>query len=150
MKKILSLLAVVVVAAAAAAILSFRSGGSDMKSMTATMSEGKVEVIYFHLTRRCVTCQAVETVTSEAVHELYPAELENGVIIFRSLNIEEKSNEAEAKRVKATGQSLLVVSGDKRVDLTSVGFMYARNNPEKLKEEIKKTVDPLLEALKSN
>lgn len=150
MKKILSVLAIVAVATAVVVILAFRGGDSREETISASLSESKIEIIYFHLTRRCVTCQTVENVAGEAVQELYPSEIEKGLIVFRSLNIEEKSSEADAKRVKATGQCLLVVSGDKRVDLTSEGFMHARNNPEKLKEEIKNAVDPLLEALKKD
>jgi hypothetical protein len=150
MKKILPLLAVVAVVAAAVAIFAFRNGEPKELPAAPVLSGEKVEVIYFHLTRRCVTCQAVEKVASEAVHELYAAELDKGMITFRSLNIEEKSSEADAERVKATGQCLLVVSGDKRFDLTSEGFLNARNSPEKFKEVIKNTVDPLLKDLKGN
>lgn len=150
MKKVLPFLVVVVVAAAIVAILAFRNGDSREEEVSVSLPGDKVEVIYFHLTRRCVTCQAVENVSRDAVKELYPAEIEKGTVIFRSLNIEEKSSEADAERVKATGQCLLVVSGDKRFDLTSEGFLNARNSPEKLKEVIKKTIDPLLTALKNN
>lgn len=147
MKKLLPVLAVVAIAAAAIAIFAFRGGDKRVKGDTSGISTDKVEVIYFHLTRRCVTCQAVENVAMDAVNELYPAEVEKGTVVFRSLNIEDKSSEADAKRVNATGQCLLIVSGDTRIDLTSEGFMNARSNPEKLKEEIKKAVDPLLKAL---
>ncbi len=150
MKKVLPFLVVVVVAAAIVAILAFRNGDSREEEVSVSLPGDKVEVIYFHLTRRCVTCQAVENVSRDAVKELYPAEIEKGTVIFRSLNIEDKSSEEDAERVKATGQCLLVVSGDKRFDLTSEGFLNARNSPEKLKEVIKKTIDPLLTALKNN
>ena len=48
------------------------------------------------------------------------------------------------QKAKAEGQRLLIISGNNRIDLTDVAFMYARNNPEKLKAEIKKTIDTLL------
>ncbi len=150
MKKLFPVLAVVAIAAAAIAIFAFRGGDSPAAYDTAAISKDKVEVIYFHLTRRCVTCQAVENVARDAVEELYPVEVEMGTVVFRTLNIEDKSTEADAKRVNATGQCLLVVSGETRIDLTSEGFMNARNSPEKLKEEIRKAVDPLLKALKAN
>lgn len=150
MKKLLPVFAVVAIFAAAVVIFAFRGGDSRVEEEAYGFSNDKVEVIYFHLTRRCVTCQAVENVARDAVKELYPAEIEKGTVVFRTLNIEDKSSEADAARVKATGQCLLIVSGDTRIDLTSEGFMNARNSPEKLKEEIKKAVDPLLSALKSN
>lgn len=150
MKKLLPVFAVVAIVAAAVVIFAFRGGDSRTAEEAYVFSNDKVEVIYFHLTRRCVTCQAVENVARDAVKELYPAEVEKGTVVFRTLNIEDKSSEADAKRVNATGQCLLIVSGDTRIDLTSEGFMNARNSPEKLKEEIKKAVDPLLRALKTN
>jgi hypothetical protein len=150
MKRLLPFLAVVAVVAASVAVLAFRSGDSSEETVPAGNGENKVEVFYFHLTRRCVTCQAVENVSRDAVSELYAKELEEGKIVFRSLNIEDKSSGADAKRVNATGQCLLIISGDKRIDLTSEGFMYARSNPGKLKEEIKKAVDPLLSGEKGN
>lgn len=150
MKKLYPVFAVTVIVAAAIAILAFRGGEPQSTANGAVISKEKVEVIYFHLTRRCVTCQAVENVARDAVKELYPAESEKGTVVFRTLNIEDKSSEADARRVKATGQCLLIVSGDTRIDLTSEGFMNARNNPEKFKEEIKKAVDPLLKALTAN
>jgi len=147
MKKYLPLVFIGLVAIATALTLyAFRSGRTAIEVEPATTPAGKVEVLYFHLTRRCVTCQAVESVASDAVHELYAEELKKGTVTFRSLNIEDKATEAEAERVKATGQCLLVVSGDTRIDLTSEGFMNARNKPEKLKEVIKKAIDPLFKA----
>lgn len=151
MKKFLPIIIItVVIGAATAALFAFRSGAPEADEKVAFTSGEKVEVLYFHLTRRCVTCQAVETVASDAVHELYADEMKEGKVVFRSLNIEDKATEEDAVRAKATGQCLLVISGDTRIDLTSEGFMYARNKPEKLREEIKKAVDPLLKAAKQN
>jgi hypothetical protein len=151
MKKFLPLIVIaVVIAATATALFAFRSGSPDTEEKVVFASGEKVEVLYFHLTRRCVTCQAVETVSSDAVHELYAEEIKEGKVVFRSLNIEDKATEGDAGRAKATGQCLLVISGDTRIDLTSEGFMYARNKPEKLREEIKKAIDPLLKATKQN
>ncbi len=150
MKKLIPVVAVVLVAAAAIALFAFRGGEPHEAEETDGFSTDKVEVIYFHLTRRCITCQAVENVARDAVNELYPAEVGKGTVVFRALNIEEKSSDADAKRLNATAQCLLVVSGDTRIDLTSEGFMNARNSPEKLREAIKKAVDPLLKALKAN
>lgn len=151
MKKFLPMIIIaVVIAATATALFAFRSGSPDAEEKVVSASGEKVEVLYFHLTRRCVTCQAVETVSADAVHELYAEEIKEGKVVFRSLNIEDKATEEDAVRAKATGQCLLVISGDTRIDLTSEGFMYARNKPEKLREEIKKAIDPLLKASKQN
>ncbi|MFA7142355.1 MAG: nitrophenyl compound nitroreductase subunit ArsF family protein [Candidatus Paceibacterota bacterium] len=108
-----------------------------------TLSD-KVEVYYFHYTRRCVTCNAVETETRKALETLYPEMVKNGKVAFTSVNLDEAGSKSVAEKCKASGQSLLVISGNKRTDLTNSGFMYARSQPDKLKAEIKTTIDPLI------
>lgn len=104
----------------------------------------KVEVYYFHFTRRCMTCNAVEAVSKKAVESLYPAQMKAGKITFKGINLDETSSKALADKLDIGGQSLLIVGGGKKIDLTSQGFMYARSNPEKLKAEIKAAIDPLI------
>jgi predicted DNA-binding transcriptional regulator len=38
----------------------------------------------------------------------------------------------------------LILGGGKRIDLTDIGFLYATTKPEKLKAELKKEIDNLL------
>lgn len=98
-------------------------------------------VYYFHLTRRCMTCQTVEKVAMQSVEELYPEAFKDGKVQFKSVNIEEKGNKALLKQLKVSGQSLLIVNGKEQVDITDKGFMYAVNQPEKLREEMKSVLD---------
>ena len=104
----------------------------------------KIEVYYFHFTRRCMTCQNVENVSKKAVETLYPEQVKKGEISFQSVNLDEKTGEAIGAKYKIEGQTLIIIRGDKRIDLTEKGFMYANNNPDKLKEEIKKAIDGML------
>lgn len=97
-----------------------------------------VEVFYFHLTRRCATCKTVEAESRKAVNELYGDE-----VSFTSYNLEEASGEQKADKLGVSGQTLLIVGGDKKINITPQGFMNARN-PEKLKQIIKDHIDPLL------
>lgn len=103
----------------------------------------KVEVFYFHFSRRCFTCNAVEKETKIALGQLYPEQMEAGTVTFTEVNLEEEGSKALAQKHKASGQGLLVIKGEQRIDLTSQGFMNARN-PERLQQEIKKAIDPLL------
>ena len=149
MKKYLPLMIIGIIAVAAiTALVAFRNTGTEEGNKTDVSAGDKVEVFYFHLTRRCVTCQAVENVSRDAVSEIYADEIKQGKVIFRALNIEDKETEPEAERAKATGQCLLVISGETRIDLTSEGFMYAKTNPDMLKAELKKAIDPLLKEKK--
>jgi len=140
MKKLI-LLSVVLLAVS---FLSVNTLAADKKTQTTVSKAAKVEVYYFHFTRRCVTCQAVETETKTAISALYPAQAKKGLITFKAVNLDEKKSEALAKKCKAEGQALLVISDGKRIDLTEQGFMYAKSSPNKLKAELKKTIDPLL------
>ncbi|MEI7897401.1 MAG: nitrophenyl compound nitroreductase subunit ArsF family protein [bacterium] len=108
------------------------------------VSTTKIEVYYFHFTRRCTTCQNVENVSKKAVETLYPEKVKNGQVVFLSVNLDEKAGEAIGAKYKIEGQTLIIISGNKRVDLTDKGFLYANDSPAKLKAEIKKAVDNLL------
>ena len=114
------------------------------QTKTSVGSASKIEVYYFHFTRRCATCQAVETESQKAIQTLYPEQTKKGLITFESVNLDEKTSETLAKKCNADGQALLVICGEKRIDLTDKGFMYALSSPEKLEAELKKTIDPFL------
>ena len=105
-----------------------------------TYAVTKVEVYYFHYSRRCATCNAVEEVSKKTISESFASQFKKREITFKSVNLDEKSSVALAKKCKAEGQALLIVSNGKRVDLTDKAFMYAKSNPEKLKAEIKKAI----------
>lgn len=100
---------------------------------------GKVEVFYFHYTRRCATCKAVESVSRETIAELYGVKVR-----FADFNLDEEVGETKGKELGVSGQTLLIVAGDTKINITSEGFMNARSNPEKLKAIIKEKIDPLL------
>ena len=141
MKKLISLSVVMLFVMSFFSVNSF---AADKKTKSAVSKAPKVEVYYFHFTRRCVTCNAVENVTKEAIAEMYPQQLKAGKITFTGVNLDDAGSKAIAEKCNAEGQALLVISGGKRIDLTDKGFMYAKNNPEKLKTEVKKAIDDLL------
>ena len=103
----------------------------------------KVEVYYFHFTRRCHTCETVEEESKKAVEALYPEQVKKGTITFQALNLDDESSKKIAEKLKVSGQSLLVVKGGKQIDLTDKAFMYATTTPDKLKAEIKKAIESL-------
>jgi hypothetical protein len=99
------------------------------------------EVYYFHMTRRCMTCQTVEKVTEQSVKELYPDAFAKGDVTFKSVNVEEKEHKDILKKLDISGQTLLIVNGKDRFNITDKGFLYAVSSPEKLKAEIKTILD---------
>ncbi|MHB9054646.1 MAG: nitrophenyl compound nitroreductase subunit ArsF family protein [Paludibacteraceae bacterium] len=141
MKKAITLSVVLLLIAS----LFTANAGEPQKSTVSSVSKAaKVEVYYFHFTHRCITCQAVEAESKKAIAALYPALHKSGKITFRSVNLDENKSKTLAEKCKVEGQALLVFSGNKRFDLTEQGFMYARSSPDKLKQKLKATIDPLI------
>ena len=103
-----------------------------------------IQVYYFHNTKRCATCNAVEDETLMALELFYKENLEAGTIEFTSLNLEEEEGESKANELQVSGQTLLLVKGETRVNLTNDGFMNARTNPTKFHEILKLQIDQLL------
>lgn len=104
----------------------------------------KIEAYYFHFTARCVTCNTIEARAKENLETLYPNQFKNGLITFQSVNLEDPESRPLAKRLGVNGQSLLIVRGDQKINLTNEGFMYATVKPERFREIINEKVDGLL------
>jgi len=104
----------------------------------------KIEAYYFHFTARCVTCRTIEAKARENLETLYPNQFKQGLITFQSVNLEEASSKPLAEKLGVSGQTLLLVKGDQKINLTNEGFMYAMVKPEKFKEIINEKVDGLL------
>ena len=109
-----------------------------------TASSDKIEAYYFHFTARCVTCKTIEAKTKENLETLYPNQVKLGLITFQSINLEEASSKPLAEKLGVSGQTLLIVKGDQKINLTNEGFLYAVAKPEKFKEIINEKVDGLL------
>ncbi len=109
------------------------------QSTDQVQTKAKVEVYYFHLNSRCVTCKTVESEAQKDVKELFGND-----VSFTSYNLEEATGEAKGKELGVNSQTLLVVKGDKKINLTNEGFMYARTNPKKFKKVIEDKIKPLL------
>lgn len=91
----------------------------------------KVEVYYFHATRRCVTCKAVGSVSQELIENKYKENVK-----FIEINIDEAGNEEIIEQFQVTGSGLYVYNGDKIVNITAYAFQYAINNPDRLKNKL--------------
>jgi len=120
--------------------LSCNAQGSqeNRQSDNSQVKTEEVQVYYFHTTRRCATCKAVENVSKQAVKEM-----DRGNVSFAAYNIEKPEGEEQAKKLGISGQALLIVGGDKQINITREGFMFARSKPEKLKEVVQQKINSL-------
>ncbi len=91
------------------------------------------------MSTRCVTCKTVEAEAKKDLESLYGEKVN-----FQAINIEDDANKVITEKLKISGQTLLIVKGDSKINLTNEGFLYAVNKPEKFKSIIKEKVDGLL------
>lgn len=117
---------------------------TDKKQQIVTAAGNDVEVYYFHMTTRCVTCKTIEAEARRNVEMLYPEQFKAGKISFTALNIEEPAGKATGERLGVNSQTLLIVKGDQKINITNEGFLYAVAKPDKFRDVIKEKVDPLI------
>ncbi|MDP4280617.1 MAG: nitrophenyl compound nitroreductase subunit ArsF family protein [Bacteroidota bacterium] len=107
-----------------------------------------LEILYFHATRRCPTCLAIEQNTRKTLDTYFSDQLKTGTIKLKVINVDEGKNKALAERYEATGSALILArftnGKESKNDLTDFAFSYARNNPEKFIKELKDKINKLL------
>jgi hypothetical protein len=124
--------------------LSACNAQSSKEQKSVAGDSGELQVYYFHFTKRCATCNAVENETKLALEMYYADQVKEGDLAFTSLNLEEEDGKKMAEQLKVSGQTLLLVKGDHMVNLTNEGFMNARTNSSKFHEILKSNIDKLL------
>jgi hypothetical protein len=55
--------------------------------------DSKVIAYYFHSTRRCATCKKLEEYAREALEGGFEKELENGILVIKSVNTDQDENQ---------------------------------------------------------
>ncbi len=98
-------------------IVSFSQSNATDKSDISEIKD-VVTVYYFHLERRCLTCKTVESVSKAAVAELY-----NGSVKYKVFNLDGERGKEMAKKLKIAGQSLVIVQGETKIDITTESFL---------------------------
>jgi hypothetical protein len=102
----------------------------------------KIEVVDFHSTNRCYTCNVIETYAKKTV-ETYFADKSN--ISFVVYNVDEPKNKPLSQEFKAFGSSLFLKvtknGNSEIVNISQFAFMNARNEDRfmaGLKQQIEK------------
>ncbi len=107
-----------------------------------------VEVLSFHTAQRCITCRAIERLTSEVVEQDFAQELQDGRLKMTIVDITSKEGEQVADRYEVASSSLFINKWDggveSRNDMTRLGFTKAKNSPDEFKAEIKLKIAELL------
>ena len=142
--KFLSVLAIIILLSAC--------NGQPKKDTNAALdaSISKIEVLDFHSTHRCMTCNAIEKNTKYTLDTYFSKELKADKITFQVINVDEKENENIAEKFEASGTSLIlnVIKKGKetQINLTDFAFMNG-NDQEVFSKELKDKIDTELKAL---
>jgi hypothetical protein len=70
----------------------------------------KLVAYYFHRTKRCRTCLAIEANGREALEEAFPEALKAGTLVWRAVNVEEPGNQHYIERYALTSGGLVLVN----------------------------------------
>jgi hypothetical protein len=117
---------------------------TNQKPASPVSESNDVEVYYFHMTTRCVTCRTVEAEARKNVEMLYADQVKAGAISFTTLNLDETTGKSMGEKLGVNSQTLLIVNGDQKINITNEGFLYAVSQPQKFTEVMKSKIDPLI------
>ena len=110
----------------------------------------KIEVLDFHSTHRCMTCNAIEANTKYTLDTYFAEEIENGAITLQIINVDDKENEKLAEKFEAAGTALIlnVIKNGKetKIDLTEFAFMKG-NDQKTFSEDLKLKLETELKTL---
>ncbi len=131
-------------------MLSACNGQSKSKDQSLDQSISKIEVLDFHSTNRCMTCNAIEANTKYTLDTYFSKELAADKITFQVINIDKKENEKIAEKFEASGTSLIlnVIKNGKetQINLTDFAFMNG-NDQEVFSKELKSKIETELKTL---
>ncbi|CAK7041837.1 MAG: hypothetical protein PETM_01746 [Petrimonas sp.] len=107
-----------------------------------------VEVIYFHGTQRCPTCQAIEAETKSLIESSFADAINSKKLIFKIVDISKPENKAIADRYEVAWSSLFVNDWKKDQEsvnnLTEFAFTNVRNNPDAFKRGLSEKINEFL------
>jgi hypothetical protein len=117
----------------------------------APTSSGIIEIIDFHSTHRCMTCNAIEKNTRDVLVRFFQEELNQGKLRFVLINIDDKANADVVKEFDAFGTSLFVrvtVDGkSERINLTEFAFMNVNKKDDTFQAGIVREIRKALQKL---
>ena len=89
-----------------------KAGSENAVGNDSAGTKPEVVLYYFHGTRRCNTCQTIESYTQEAVEGKFEDALKAGKLTWSRLNTDEAENAHFVKDFELVSSSLVVVEVD--------------------------------------
>ncbi|MGM9810672.1 MAG: nitrophenyl compound nitroreductase subunit ArsF family protein [Paludibacteraceae bacterium] len=112
-----------------------QTGEQTAQSVSDT-ARAPIEILYFYGKQRCATCRAIEQVVAELTQSELREAIASGQVHYRAVDWTQET--ALAERYKVAWSSLIIDCHGEITNLTEQAFAYARQQPDKLKEEVMK------------
>lgn len=127
------------------------NSNAQTNSEANTQKAAVVEVIDFHNTHRCMTCQTIEDKTKAALQEKFPEAIAEGKLVFKTVNVDLEENYDIAADFEAAGTALFVHTRknatSQKTDLTNFAFMNATSDNGKFEAGLVEEVEKALQQL---
>jgi len=105
-----------------------------------------VEVVYFHRTRRCYSCQYAGDMTQQTVETYFADELAQGRLVFKTLDVQDSANAAAVEKYGPYGSSLFIDTvKDGQDNIRAItAIWYNIGNDEKFTAAVKAEIEAAL------
>ena len=126
------------------------NGQNKSKENSIDQTVSKIEVLDFHSTHRCKTCNAIEANTKFTLDTYFSKELKEDKITFQVINVDEKENEKVAEKFEASGTALIlnVIKNGQETQINLTDFAFMKGNDQKaFSKELKAKIDTELKTL---
>jgi len=135
--------------------------GTDPKSYTVTVpaapannqqapavAANRVDVIYFHVTQRCVTCLCFEEHINTVIDKYFKDAIAGGKLTYRVLNAQKPENKAVATQYGAVASQLfinVIINGkDNITDIQEVWDWKCRTDAADFEKKVKAAIESAL------
>ncbi len=111
----------------------------------------RVDVIYFHVNQRCVTCLCFEEHINQVIEKYFAGAIDSGKLTYKVLNAQKAENADIAKKYGAVGSQLfinVVTDGKDHIeDIQDIWNWNCRNNAPGFELKVKNVIEYNLKGL---
>ena len=117
-------------------------------AMSEEQQRDRVEVLYFHGAKRCVTCMAIEEQAQKVVEEQFARQVRDSSLVFNVVDLSNPDNKELAAKYGVAWSSLFITrwreGKDSTENLTLNAFAKARSAPEAFQKELIRKIETWL------
>jgi Fe-S cluster biogenesis protein NfuA len=108
-KRIMTVILLVFVVFSIGMIIKKETNKSEL-NLSKNLDKTQTVVYYFHGTKRCKTCNTIETYTKESIQKNFAKEIQNNELKIQSINVEHAGNEHFVKDFQLSMKTVVVVN----------------------------------------